>query len=140
MLRAMRIMNSVAAGVQSIPPDRRRCPRPWRMVLVLVTLLVMSTAAHAQMPTSVKFSLIRAENPKGSKAFLILPYAFSSETMGLTGGVGAAAKGYGQDQLLLAATVFGSVDDFDDQQNAAGAIAGMWDLRIPKTERFFFGL
>ena len=59
----------------------------------------------AHMPTSVKSAIIRSENPRGSKERLILPYGFSSETMGLTFGIGAAAKGYGQDQLLVAATV-----------------------------------
>lgn len=40
--------------------------------------------------------------------------------------------------MLIAATVFGSTDEFDNQRNAAGAIAGMWDLRLPHTQRFFF--
>ena len=91
----------------------------------------------AQMPTSIKHSILRVENPSGGKEWLVIPYAFSSETMGLTGGIGAVAKGYGQDQLLVGATVFASNDDLEGKDDAAGVIAGMWDLRVPYTQRLF---
>jgi len=98
-----------------------------------------ATTAMAQLPTSVKNSLIREENPKGAKEKLIIPYAFSSETMGLTFGVGGMAKGYGQDQLLVAGTVYaGSNNEVKVKEDAASAIAGMWDLRLPYTKRAFF--
>jgi hypothetical protein len=90
------------------------------------------------MPTSVKSAVIRSENPRGSKELLILPYGFDSETMGLTFGIGGAAKGYGQDQLLVAATVYASVDELDGNDSTRGVIAGIWDLGIPFTQRFFF--
>ena len=105
--------------------------------LILMFLIWAAAPAAAIMPTSVKQSTLRAENPEGAKEFLILPYIFSSETMGLTGGVAAGAKGYMQDQLLIAATVFASSDDLEGKDDASGAIAGMWDLRLPYTERFF---
>ncbi|MFC1859013.1 hypothetical protein ACFL9U_13475, partial [Thermodesulfobacteriota bacterium] len=108
----------------------------WFFCMFTIAMLV-SGPASAQMPTTVKNSLVREENPKGAKERLIIPYAFSSETMGLTGGIGAMVKGYGQDQLMVAATVFASSDDLEGRDDAAGVIAGMWDLRLPFTQRFF---
>ncbi len=101
-------------------------------------MVLLSATAFAQMPTTVKNSLIREENPRGAKERLVIPYAFSSETMGLTFGIGAMAKGYGQDQLLVAGTAYvGSNNEVDVEEDAASVIAGMWDLRVPYTERFF---
>lgn len=102
--------------------------------LVLLAGTFLATAVHAKPNTSVKSSLTRAENPKqGTKSQLILPYAFSTESMGATFGVGGGAKGYGQDQLLFGATAFGSVE------GAVGLFLGMWDYRPSFAERFFFG-
>ncbi|MBT8362689.1 MAG: hypothetical protein KJO32_17200, partial [Deltaproteobacteria bacterium] len=97
-----------------------------------MVVMVYSPAAEARPDATTKFSVIRKENPNNSKETLILPYAFPSETMGTTLGVGGLAKGYRQDQLLFGGTVFGSFDD------AYGIIGGMWDYRLPWTKRFFF--
>jgi len=105
--------------------------------LVFAIVILVACPVLAQMPTSVKMYSLREENPNGAKALLILPYAFSTETMGLTGGIGAIVKGYGQDQLTMAATVFASSDELEGKDNAAGLIAGFWDLKIPYTNRFF---
>lgn len=103
--------------------------------LVLCSLLILLgtfTEGIAKPSTSTKFSVIRSENTNQSKETLILPYAFASDSMGTTLGVGGLAKGYGQDQLLIAGTVFGSFDE------ARGFIAGFWDLRVPYINRLFF--
>jgi len=90
-------------------------------------------ALQAKPRTSVKNTLTREENPRvGTKNSLIMPYAFSSESMGFTLGVGGGAKGYGQDQLLLGATTFGSSDE------AAALFLGMWDYRPSFANRIFF--
>lgn len=86
----------------------------------------------AKPDASVKSKAIRLENKNPGKEVLILPYAFPSDSMGATGGVGGLAKGYGQEQLIIGATVFGSADD------ARGIMAGMWDYRLPWTDRFYF--
>ena len=52
--------------------------------------------------------------------------------MGFTVGIGGGAKGYGQDQLLVGATVLGSVED------AAVVALGMWDYKMPLVDRLFF--
>lgn len=110
---------------------RRRC----FIVAILLTgiFTIMATTLHARPRTSVKSTFIRDENPGTNKSYLVLPYAFSSESMGLTLGIGAGVKGYGQEQMLLGATAFGSFDE------AAGLFLGMWDYRPPIFPRLFFG-
>ncbi len=104
----------------------------------MATILLFSVPVFAQMPSSVKNSLIREENPHGARERLVIPYAFSSETMGLTFGIGAIAKGYGQDQLIVAGTAYvGSNNEVAVEDDAASVIAGIWDLRLSYTERFF---
>lgn len=105
---------------------------PWLAAIIIVPLPV-----SAHMPTTVKNATLREGNPTGTKERLIIPYAFSSETMGLTVGVGGLVKGYGQEQLMMAGTVFASSDDLEGRDDAAGVIAGMWDLRVPYTQRLF---
>ncbi len=102
------------------------------ILLAILCCLVTAQNLSARPNASTKFSVIREENPKMAKETLILPYAFPSETMGTTFGVGGMAKGYHQDQLLFGGTVFGSLDD------ARGIIGGMWDYRLPGTKRLFF--
>ncbi len=109
---------------------------------VIVTTAVVAFALLAQMASTcwakpdagVKYSVIRAENPNQAQERLVLPYAFPSDSMGTTFGVGGFIKGYGQDQLLLAGTVFGSADD------AYGFIGGLWDYRVPYTNRLYFSV
>ncbi len=100
--------------------------------LVALASLLVIPSLQARPRTSVKSTISREENPNGgTKNSLILPYAFSTESMGVTMGVGGGVKGYGQDQLLLGATAFGSVD------GAAALFLGMWDYRPSFANRFF---
>lgn len=79
-----------------------------------------------------KYSIARSESADAGKERLILPYIFPSDSMGTTIGFGGMMKGYHQEQLLIAGAVFGSSDD------AKGFVGGMWDYRLPWTNRFFF--
>ncbi len=108
---------------------------PFKTFCILgLASLILAPSLQAKPRTSVKSTLTRAENPKGNtKNSLILPYAFSTESMGFTMGVGGGTKGYGQEQLLLGATAFYSVDE------AVGLFLGMWDYRPSFANRFFFG-
>ena len=100
-------------------------------ILLLLCLLILPQNILARPSTSVKFATIRAENPNEEKETLILPFAFPSESMGTTIGVGSLAKGYGQKQLLVAGAAWASADE------AIGGVAGVWDYRLPFTSRFF---
>ncbi|MBT1444203.1 BamA/TamA family outer membrane protein [Shewanella sp. JM162201] len=101
--------------------------------LLLFTLLgaglVTSTSALAASPR-VKASINRAESPDRVRESLILPYAFSTETMGLNLGVGGMIKGWHQDQMTLGATAFGG-------DVSKGGWAGVFNYRLPSTERWF---
>ncbi|WP_419176812.1 BamA/TamA family outer membrane protein [Desulfosediminicola sp.] len=83
---------------------------------------------------SIKSSVNRDERANSGKEKLIIPYAFPSDSLGTTVGVGGMMKGYHQDQLLIAGTVFGSNED------AKGFIGAFWDYRIPGTERLYFSM
>ena len=104
----------------------------YSLILLLIFYFVILSICQARSEATVKSSTIRVENPKGEKEFLIIPYAFPSDSMGTTGGIGAMTKGYGQEQLLFGVTVFGSDD------GATGIIAGLWDYKLPWVERFYF--
>lgn len=100
-------------------------------VLALSSLILVPILS-ARPNTSVKTTLSRAENINiGTKNKLIMPYAFSTESMGFTAGAGAGTKGYGQEQLLLGATAFYSAE------KAVGLFLGMWDYQPPFARRFF---
>jgi len=103
-----------------------------KALFLAIAGIFLATAVLARPRTSVKNITIREENPKGSKSALVLPYAFSTDSMGFTLGVGGGLKGYGQEQLLLGATAFGSLD------RAVGLFLGMWDYSPSWAQRFFF--
>lgn len=96
-------------------------------ILYFVLILCCSLAgiSHAAPSATNKFTIVRSEDPGTTQITLFLPYAFPSDLMGTTFGMGTVVKGYGQEQLLFGATVFGSTDA------AAGTIIGMWDYRLP---------
>ncbi|MEE4243488.1 MAG: BamA/TamA family outer membrane protein [Desulfopila sp.] len=101
--------------------------------LVFLTVIFVLTESCLSRPdASAKFSIIREESRYAGKETLFLPYAFQTDSMGTVFGLGGMAKGYGQQQMVVAGTVFGSSDD------ARGLIAGLWDYRPPWTERFYF--
>ena len=98
---------------------------PLKIITVLaLSSLLLTPSLQARPNISIKSTLERAENyEKGTKNQLIMPYAFSTESMGFTMGVGGGTKGYGQEQLILGATAFYSLDE------AVGLFLGMWDYR-----------
>ena len=101
---------------------------------ILATALVASGAAVAKPQATVKQQSIRAENPRAdSQETLILPYAFSSDSMGTVIGVGGGAKGFYQEQLLVAGSAFGAVND-----DTYGIVLGAWDYRPHWSKRMFW--
>lgn len=99
---------------------------------LLVLTLVFPCSSLARPDATPKFVTLRDNNPTPGKESLVVPYAFPSDSMGTTGGVGAMIKGYGQKQMLVAGTVFGSSD------SAVGGIAGLWDYQLPWFKRLYF--
>lgn len=92
---------------------------------------LMPVCAHANARATVKKQVLREANPKKGMEWLVLPYAFATDDLGTVFGVGGFTKGYGQEQLLIAGTVFGGPEE------TYGGVLGAWDYRPPWTERFF---
>ena len=80
------------------------------------------------------------------KDWIILPYAFSSESTGFTGGVGVIKTGLFQPQTTLVATAFyGAEQDIitngqDDTANFAGGFLLFSDYKLPFSNRLLFSL
>jgi hypothetical protein len=102
------------------------------LLFLLAALLLSAATAEARPRAWVKAATIRAENPRRAEEWLVLPFAFSTDSMGFTAGVGGIAKGYGQEQLIVGGAAWASADD------AVGGVLGLWDYRLPRTERLFF--
>lgn len=63
-------------------------------ILLLATAgIFLASGALADPHNVVKNKTIREENPKGWKSALVLPYGFSSDSLGFTYGVGGMLKG-----------------------------------------------
>ncbi|HIP64666.1 MAG TPA: hypothetical protein EYH10_05320 [Deltaproteobacteria bacterium] len=92
--------------------------------IIGLAAILLVPSLQAKPSTSFKSSLTREKNlQEGSKNSLIMPYAFSSKSMGFTLGIGGRTKGYGQEQMLLGVTAFGSFDE------TVALFPGMWDYR-----------
>ena len=104
------------------------------LFLPLVVLsVVFSSLSFASTSANVKRSVDRLETPNKSAESLILPFAFSTETMGVNVGVGLMASGYYQDQMTVGATAFGG-------EVSSGVGAGLWNYRLPGTDRLYFSI
>ena len=100
-------------------------------IILVFGITLTPLCAHAVARATVKKQVVRAENPKLGQEWLVLPYAFATDDLGTVFGLGGFTRGYGQEQLLLAGTVFGGPDE------TYGGVLGAWDYRPPWTERFF---
>ena len=100
-------------------------------IILVFAITLIPLYANASARATVKKQVIRAENPKLGQEWLVLPYAFATDDLGTVFGLGGFTRGYGQEQLLLAGTVFGGPDE------TYGGVLGAWDYRPPWTERFF---
>ncbi|QIZ78122.1 BamA/TamA family outer membrane protein [Ferrimonas lipolytica] len=101
-----------------------------RYLSVILVSLLLCGAANALPRANAKYSVKRLENPNPGVEQLVLPYFFSPDSMGFNVGVGAIRKGLLQDQMSIGGTVYGGDDSY-------GALAGVWNYRLPTTERWF---
>ncbi len=102
-------------------------------VTFLLGAALIADFAEARARATVKQQSIRAENPReDGQESLILPYAFSSDSMGMVIGVGGGGKGFYQEQMLIGGSVFGAVDE-----ETYGVVGGIWDYRPAWSERMF---
>tara|TARA_B110000977_G_scaffold200412_1_gene290842 strand:+ start:1610 stop:1912 length:303 start_codon:yes stop_codon:yes gene_type:complete len=96
--------------------------------LVFLLFLFLSATIYA-VPAVIKSSVDRLETSGRKPENLILPYLFSTESMGLNVGVGATASGYYQDQMSIGATAYGG-------DISSGVAVGVFNYRLPGTIAF----
>ncbi len=81
-----------------------------------------------------------------SKDWIVLPYAFTAESTGFSGGIGVIKQGLFQPQTTLVASVFGGVtqditiNGEPNEANFSGGFISFTDYKLPYTNRFFFSL
>lgn len=83
-------------------------------------------------------------NTTKNKEWIILPYAFSSDATGLSGGISAIKEGLFQPRTKLIATVFTGlpedvvINEQKDKATFSGGFISFSDFKLPYTDRFFF--
>jgi len=110
--------------------------------LYLISTLLLSTLSASEF---IIENINRDDNK--SSTWIALPYAFSSSSTGLTGGVAGIFHGFLQPQMTIAVTAFYGEDTpvnrFDRNNvteeiaNAKGFFVAVSGVRVPYTERLF---
>jgi hypothetical protein len=109
---------------------------------LLLTTITLSTLLMAENVNDNNTSMDL--DFKSGGTWTVLPYVFSTETTGFSGGVGAIVQGLLQPHTTMVATLYGGAEQDiitngePDTASFAGGLFGFYNLRIPYTERFFF--
>ena len=96
--------------------------------------------------TANSLHLADDHNITKSKDWIVLPFAFSSESTGVAGGIGAIKQGLLQPQTTLVAAVFGGLaEDIvtkgeAKEANFSGGFFYFSDYKLPFTNRTFFSI
>ena len=109
----------------------------------LASLLLLTTSLHAdtEFPPQVEEQGILE-----SKNWVVLPFAFSTETTGVAGGVGVIKQGLLQPQTTLVASIFGGLPeeviatDGKEEASFKGGFFYFSDYKLPYTDRTFFSI
>jgi len=86
------------------------------------------------------------DNLTKSKNWIVLPYAFTADSTGFSGGIGMIKQGLLQPQTTLVASVFGGVSQDitintqPEEANFSGGFISFTNYKLPYTNRFFFSL
>ncbi len=112
----------------SFQASKKQCLTALSSAMLLVIPFSVLSA-----PANVKTVVNRSESPKFGAEELLLPYIFSTDSMGVNIGVGTMISGYGQEQMTIGGTVYGGDVSY-------GIGAGVWNYKLPKTERFFLSV
>jgi hypothetical protein len=102
-------------------------------VLLLCLIPFAASFSYAATPIGSKHSTNRLESQSESKNEFVVPFLFSTESMGLNLGAGGAIQGYGQEQMTVGAAGWGGEESF-------GLSGGIFDLVLPFSSRTFFSV
>ena len=104
--------------------------------------LLADTNSHTPSVTSVTDEIGKVLHPTEDIAYI--PYVFSSDSTGLTGGLGVIKQGLFQPQTTTIATLFyGTSQDIitnnqEDTANFSGGFATIIDYLVPGSDRLLF--
>ncbi len=107
-----------------------------------ILLLLLTTTALWSNPLHTP----EDNNITESKDWIVLPFAFSSDSTGIAGGIGIIKQGLLQSQTTLVMSVFGGMEEDiitngqADTANFKGGFFAFSDYKLPFTNRFFFSL
>ncbi len=108
---------------------------------ILVSLIFMTSFSEATLTFTSE-----DDNRSDSKDWIILPFAFSSESTGLAGGIGVIKQGLLQPQTTLVASIFGGLPEevvgtFGKEESSFnGGFFYFSNYKLPFTERTFFSV
>ncbi|UJF18293.1 BamA/TamA family outer membrane protein [Vibrio sp. SS-MA-C1-2] len=105
-----------------------------KKLLTLMAILSMNSSAFATTIVTSKHIIEREDKGHLKKNQMILPYLFSTDSMGFNAGVGTVMQGVGQEQLTIGGTVYGGGSD------SYGLGLGVWNYQVPYVERLFFSI
>lgn len=104
-----------------------------RFILMMVCVppcLLMIAVSEAAPAARVKTRINLSHSSDTKFQTLILPYAFSTDSLGLNFGVGGMLKGAFQEQMTMGATAFTG----EESQGIGG---GVWNYQVASTDRFY---
>jgi len=111
------------------------------MKTIKYILLFLTTA------TLLFTNLLNAEdNNTKNKDWIVLPFAFSSESTGIAGGIGAIKQGLLQPQTTLVTAIFGGLPEDivtkgeSSEASFAGGFFYFSDYKLPWSSRTFFSI
>lgn len=94
--------------------------------------------------TTINADAAEGNSTSSSKGWVVLPYIFSTESTGFSGGIGVIKQGLLQPQTTLVASVFGGVFQNiiirgeEKEKNFNGLFLSFSNLKLPYTQRAFF--
>ena len=114
--------------------------KPYALLPFLTSILLTTHVINAANASDLNITKTK------TKDWAILPYAFSSDTTGLAGGVSVLMSGVFQPQTSLVATVFLGeeqdviIDGKPEEKSFSGGFFYFSDYKLPFTERTFFSI
>lgn len=104
--------------------------RPYKINVIIIIIAVME-AVYADKPFAQEVIVTEGKEDVPVKSVLIVPFAFHSDTLGLSVGATAGARGWLQPQATLRGTVVGA------DTGSKYLFLGAEDLQFPWTRRLF---
>jgi hypothetical protein len=115
------------------------------LLSTITASLLLSQVATAN-ETVADINASASSQVAGSKDMVFIPYAFSTDSTGFSGGLGVIKQGFLQPQTTAIATLFyGAEQDTitngqPDTANFSGGFAALFDYLVPGTDRFLISM